>query len=291
MPNRIINFITGSWKTSLGLCFVIGPAAAVISICHDYMPYEKITDKDYVALGILLLFISVGIILLAIEFITYDKRDNQKIKNYYHTDFIPIPSNKFGIKEASVAIGCVEKIKAKKEEIVSLRIMAISGNTIIKLLKPVIEYVVSEKNARVQIIIGTEFSDFVQETESLEDNTNRKGEISKEIGGVTNYLKEFSQEAYKKKRTHRGCIEVKKFNTQLRNSITIINDDWAWVTLHLPPQRCAQSLSLEFSQEGKTPYIKSISTHFDCVWESIERIDYRSYVEDGRLREYKPKSV
>jgi len=257
-------------------------------LMHSNINYKCVSIGDLIIGAILFLAIIAGGIWCLIYHRHIEDQYNEiKEKESSNQtcllDIITQPSNKYGIKELSVAVGCVDKIKEKKEKITSLKIIAVSGNVLIKLLKPIIEYAVSNKNASIQVIIGTEYSNFINEVELIEDGENRVGNISEEIKGVVGYLKEYSSNAYKNKKSHLGCIEVKKFNTQLREAITIINDEWAWVTLNLPPERCGQSLSLEFEKEGETPYINSVIKHFDEVWKSIEFIEYSSCIRNGEI--------
>jgi hypothetical protein len=61
-------------------------------------------------------------------------------------------------------------------------------------------------------------------------------------------------------------IEIRKFNTQVRYSITIIDDKWAWWTPYHPGIRTEDSISFELENKGKGSLFDLCNRHFDNLW-------------------------
>ena len=119
-------------------------------------------------------------------------------------------------------------------------------------------------NARLSLILSSRDSLFNSEIESFEQRT--KGEINDELRQVSAILNRITNEA--KKRTNdqtTGIITIKYFNTQLRMPMILIDDEYLWLTLTLPPKRSTQSHSFEILKKESSLTL-SCNKHFDEMW-------------------------
>jgi hypothetical protein len=160
-------------------------------------------------------------------------------------------------------------LKKKIKSANDIKIMIISGDSLIKMLKDEIVYALSKNKAVIKILIGTPASEFIKEVETAESK-QREGNISSEIVKVHGYLNEYLEDASKDSGSI-GSILGRNFNTQLRALVTIVNDEWAWVTPHVPPKRAVQSVSFELKKNSNTnSLLTDYIDHFDRIWKLNE---------------------
>jgi len=208
---------------------------------------------------IAILFIWVIILIFALVF-------------QYHNGII-VNTRKYGIKGIYKNERASDSVKEKLPIIEKLKIMIVSGPNMLKSLETTFVTLLT-KNKEVEIIIGTLNSDFVEDIEICEtcdtDKKQRKGNISKEINLAIDNLNMCIDKAIKIQKEENknviGKLSLRHFNTLLRSSIIIVNDEWAWLTLNLPPFKALDSLSIEFCKKDENSYLEDIIKHFDTVY-------------------------
>jgi hypothetical protein len=148
-----------------------------------------------------------------------------------------------------------------------IRIMAVSGQALIKLHKP--EKIVSalSKNATLQVLLASPHSEFLRDVEDSE-GPSRSGQISPEIDQVWRLLAEYLTEATSKAGLGRqvGEVHIGYHSTLLRSSLILCDRDWGWLTLNLPPIRAVQSTSFELIEKPGS-LLANCQKHFDRSYE------------------------
>jgi len=131
-----------------------------------------------------------------------------------------------------------------------------------------------ENGAHLFILIGKKKSDYLKDVSKIE----KLGEYHIDHK-IDNVIDEFK--AMKSKFPNvRGKIEVRKYNTELRNPMIICKDDKAmkaWLTIFLPPKRAADCMMIEFHNKDKVADCKS---YFDAIWNlhgAEEDVLYKSF--------------
>jgi hypothetical protein len=125
-----------------------------------------------------------------------------------------------------------------------------------------------ENNSNILILLTNPNSDFTKEIELVE--CRKEGEIAHEIEQVKTTLNKCLNEA--KKNTNNLCngkFTIKHFNSQLRFPMVICDDEYAWITLTLPPARSVQSISFE-AINTENGFLSSCIRHFDEIWSTID---------------------
>lgn len=151
----------------------------------------------------------------------------------------------------------------------SVRLLVVSGDALIKILKNELVHALGEQSASVRVLLASSRTQFTGDIEEVEGET-RKGHISDEIARVDALLREYHSEAKLRsgQRAVVGLVEVGHYSTHLRNSILLCGDTHGWLTLNLPPSRAVQSPSFELvnANEG---LLTLCSKHFDRIWAII----------------------
>jgi hypothetical protein len=180
-------------------------------------------------------------------------------------------ASKWGLERIHMQGRANKIIKKKLDHIKTLRIIVVSGDNLIKSLKDELLFLLTVKRATIQLLLATPNSEFVKDVENIESDF-RQNKISGEINTVISYVKEYLSEASRKEEII-GSFKIRHYNTQIRSSVIIINDEWAWLTLYLPPQRALQAMSFEFVKKNEDSIVKQCLTYFDSIWEKSKHID------------------
>ena len=152
----------------------------------------------------------------------------------------------------------------------NIRIMAVSGNAVIKSRKSEIISALRNQKAFIRILLAQPNSQFVSDVESAE-SLHRMGQISPEISGVEKLLHEYVAEAASGKGAEEiGKVKIGHYSTQLRTSLILCDESWGWLTLNLAPKRAMQCVSLELSRVDNGLMVDCIN-HFDKCWEIVEQ--------------------
>ena len=123
-------------------------------------------------------------------------------------------------------------------------------------------------NARISLILSSSNSEFNNETEEIEKRN--RGEIDNELKQVSTVLSRFLREAAKRTDNQStGVISIKYFNTHLRLPMILIDDNFVWLTLTLPPNRSTQSHSIEIENKESSLAL-SCNNHFNELWTSLQ---------------------
>lgn len=188
-------------------------------------------------------------------------------------------SKKYGIKGIYYNERASDRIKEKLSKIEDLKIIAVSGTNMLKSLEADLVTLLTQNHAEIKILVGSPYSDFIREVEAcesydpiLQSNSGlRVDMISQEIEHVIKNINICIEKAIskqkKKNKSVMGKLVLKHFNTQMRSSIIIINNEWAWLTLNLPPAKALNSLSIEFYRKDNDSYINDIVKHFNAMFQ------------------------
>jgi len=231
------------------LIVIIGLLGTITSIYA--MPNDMVRTISF---GVFVLLIVVGFMALIIQEISLPSAWSI-LKN----------SKYLGVKKIHVT-GTRGEALPQMANASTIRIMAVSGNTIVKLRKDEIIHALRNKRADIRLLIAQPGSVFVSDVEAAE-STYRIGQISPEIISVKQLLYEYWREALNGRKPESiGKIYIGHYSTHLRVSLIICDDAWGWATLNLPPKRAVQSVSLELVQ---TPngLLKDAINHFEACWD------------------------
>jgi len=150
-----------------------------------------------------------------------------------------------------------EKISTKLKNANEIKIIALSARSFFHNFGSFIIEALIKKNATIKVLFAKEYSETVEDVESVESEY-RKGHISQEIESTKDQLKEILTKAKGK-----GQIWYGQYRVLIRNSITICDKNWGWLTLIYPPKRAVESLTLEL---GMGKLLEDCKIHFDKVW-------------------------
>lgn len=188
-------------------------------------------------------------------------------------------SKSCGIKGIYYNERASDRIKEKLSKIEELKIIAVSGTNMLKSLESDLVTLLTQNHAEIKILVGNPYSDFIKDVEAcesydpiLQSNTGLRADmISQEIEHAIKNINICIEKAISKQKKENkgvmGKLVLKHFNTQMRSSIIIINDEWAWLTLNLPPAKALNSLSIEFYRRDKDSYINDIVKHFNALFQ------------------------
>jgi hypothetical protein len=187
-----------------------------------------------------------------------------------------------------------ELVRSNVKKAKSIRIVSVSGDALIKMLKDDLIYALRTNSASVRVLLATPNSQFVRDVEESE-NINRIGHISPEIVKAEALLREYLVEAKSSSQEHSviGKVALGHYTTHLRSSLVLCDNAWGWLTLSLPPIRAVQSPSFELSYADGGLFT-SCSTHFERVWgilmsrDSVREINIHQAVEDDRQIRFAP---
>ena len=150
-----------------------------------------------------------------------------------------------------------------------IRIMALSGEIVIKKTQKEIVSALVNNKAFIQVLLCEPNSTFVLDTDEIEGR-GANAKISDEINSTTDRLNRYALESREEKREEEiGQIKVGYYTTHLRSSLVICDTDWGWLTFSLPPQTATQSISMElmFTENG---LMSRMIKHFDQCWKIVE---------------------
>lgn len=203
---------------------------------------------------------------------------NREIAKHSYTSWVKV-NRDYGIKGVYYDERASTRIKEQLSEIKELKILAVSGTNISKSLESDFVKLLTQNHAVIKILVGSPYSDFIKDVEACEsydldsksDTGLRKDMISEEIEHVVKNITICIGKAINKQKEENksvmGHLIVKHFNTHMRSSIIIINNEWAWLTFNLPPAKALHSLSIEFYRKDKDSYINDIVNHFDTIFD------------------------
>jgi hypothetical protein len=212
-------------------------------------------------------FIVLGLISLIFILIFLEWIDSQlDITNAF---FLLRQCKKYGI--AGLYDATISETQVHVSNAQRVRIMVLSGNTLIKSIKEsLILALTGEKKVLIQIIVGTKESEYVTDVEELESE-DRENQISGEISTTESFLKEYLKIAARNRNPDLiGKIQIGYSTTQLRSSIILVDDDWGWLTLSLPPKRALQTVSF-LLRKAENGILEDCINHFDKTWDILER--------------------
>jgi len=159
-----------------------------------------------------------------------------------------------------------EKISNKLRKAKEIKIIALSARSFFHNYGSFIIEALIKKNAIIKVLIAKEYSGTVEDVESIESEY-RKGHISQEIESTIDQLKEILVRAKGK-----GRIWYGQYRTLIRNSITICDNNWGWMTIIYPPKRAVESLTLEL---GPGKLLEDCKIHFDKIWKLSSTEKYK----------------
>lgn len=209
-----------------------------------------------------LIFVIVGIALIITAAIFFTS---------YYIDF----SNAISILKSAKKLGIrrikenglgEDELKNRLKKAKNIKMITTSGLIFFRTSE---EEIISAlvNNARISLILSRYNSEFITETEEIENRS--KGEIKDELRQMSAIISRFSNEANKRTNNKTtGIINVKYFNTHLRLPFILIDDEYLWLTLTLPPQRSTQSHSLEIIKK-ESSLLQNCNKHFDELWASL----------------------
>ena len=208
------------------------------------------------------LFIILGIVLICLAIIVFLS---------YYFDFFTAFSILKSIKRLGITrisekgIGS-DELKYRLSHAKNIKIITTTGSIFFRTCE---EELISAliNNARISIINSSMNSVFNKEAEDSQGRM--RGEINDELNHVTAHLNRIKQEAFNKSNGNTtGIINIKQFSTQYRFPIIIIDDEFVWLILSLPPNRSMHCPSIEVIKKDSS-LLLICNKHFDDLWASL----------------------
>lgn len=125
------------------------------------------------------------------------------------------------------------------------------------------------RGGKIEYLLAKENSDFVVEAAQMEGRSDTV--IADSIMQTLDLLRAIKQDALKEaQRIGASCgdIEVRQFNTEIRNQLVICRDDketCAWMSILLPPLPAVECRMIEYSEPG------DCVAYYDLIWDRAER--------------------
>jgi hypothetical protein len=143
----------------------------------------------------------------------------------------------------------------------SIKIISYYGENFLNTYRSEIINLINEKNIEVDLLLAMKNSVLLNEISKMEgDGTDR-------YGFALGILNKISEQTTKKP----DKLVVKRYNTQARYALTIIDDEWAWWTPYHPGKITEDSPSFELVEAGDGSFIRYCKEHFDALWRIAKR--------------------
>jgi hypothetical protein len=153
----------------------------------------------------------------------------------------------------------------------TIKIIAVSAQTLIKQHKQEIVDALCSQNAEVSVLLAQPNSVFVRDVEESESDS-RVGQISPEIEQTKNLLLEYLKDAASKAKKKTGMVQIGHYGTHLRCSLVLCDDKWGLLTLNLPPKRAVETVSFELTSTPEGLLIDCLN-HFNRTWEWAKKMN------------------
>lgn len=132
----------------------------------------------------------------------------------------------------------------------------------------------SKPDAKMRVIVADPDTQFYSEMEDM-TRTDRRYDITKQDRAHNKSVVDDSiDQLFRLAKYSHQKLWYRKFNTQLRLPLIIVDHKYCIVTVRLPPDESGESLRLE-SSEGDFddgylhPYVQHCIAHFDQLWYSL----------------------
>lgn len=241
-------------KTSNGIDFNL--ASIIFTIASAIVTFILVPSPYNYYLLVL------SIILLIIAILNYVSK-TFGIRNLAHRLYY---SKKLGIQTISKkgnidTIEFSKRVKKAKE----LKILSISAYGFIKNYSDVIKELLINCST-IKVLISQEGSKIVSQIEDLSSHF-QKNLISEEIRQSKSMLYDIYYEVYQlKKGQPIGKIEIGSYDTHYKMPMIIIDDNFAKLTITLPPKRAMNSTSFELRKLDDDCLLTDTVKHFDTIW-------------------------
>lgn len=151
-----------------------------------------------------------------------------------------------------------------------IAIMSTSATRVIEIQKT---YLVEALSAgcSLRLLVPELHSPFLRDVEQSESEDVYREPISEEIVKVRRRLREAVGEAgrlaaRRNRAVRSGSVRIGYFTTHLRSTMILVDDQWGWLTLTLPPARAPQTPSFELGSAGQHTLLDACLRHFDRTW-------------------------
>jgi hypothetical protein len=236
---------------------VLGAFASILGAFNSIRSLQHSPSRTAQLVFFLLLFVTASIIWLSQEV------------NLFSACSILRTCKRLGIKKIHQTGKSTSHLSEHIAEAGTIKIMAISAQTLIKQHKQEIIKALCDRNAAVCVLLAQPNSDFVGDVEESESSA-RNGQISPEIEQAKKLLSEYLNEAAKKAGRKVGTFKVGHYGTHLRCSLVLCDDKWGWLTLNLPPKRAIETASFELTPTAEG-LLTDCKNHFDTTWKIAEK--------------------
>jgi hypothetical protein len=115
-------------------------------------------------------------------------------------------------------------------------------------------------NTKIQILSAHPDADFTKNIACLE---NEKSRIKTGIINIFECIEKVNEAKGVK-----NIAEGKFSKAPILNAMILINGEWGFLTLSLPPTLGTNTMSIEFEMNNKKPLLADALLHFDTMWEN-----------------------
>ncbi|MEV0570051.1 DUF4062 domain-containing protein [Dactylosporangium sp. NPDC050588] len=150
-----------------------------------------------------------------------------------------------------------------------IRIMSTSAVRFLEIYRRDLVDAVSH-GARLRVLVPQPDSAFAADVDEMESEFTKRRPIAEEIEAIPDRLFDLLAEARGIVPATAGSASIGYFTTHLRSTMIICDDDWAWMTVTLPPLRAAETMSMECARVGGDDLVWACLRHFDRVWRVVD---------------------
>jgi hypothetical protein len=208
-------------------------------------------------------FLVCGMILIAtLVYLIVFMVNLQKLKLFDEANELGV----IGIYKSNEAHKIIEgKFIKNKIPIETMKAIVFGGSGLRTLLqKDEIAKVLIANKTKIQILSARPDADFAKNIAGLEDEKSR---IKTGIINIFECIEKFN-----KLKDIKNKAERKYSKAPILNAMILINGEWGFLTLSLPPTPGNNTMSIEFEMNNKKPLLADALLHFDTMWENSSDI-------------------
>jgi len=248
---------------------IVSPVSGILMVVLSLFPNVK---PQSIILVSIIYFTTVIILLLSSNW-----------EHIYHSRFLS------ALKEAGITgvyhnkranfaqiLNALSGESAEIGKVTNVKLLVYYGHDILKSIENSLKNIIAdETGSKVRIIISEKDSSYMNDVWKLESVQNDKEQISKiqrKGREQQNEAFEIVKELKSLSKNTKGKFEYKRFTTQARYSIIIINNKWAWWTPYNPGLKVSETVSFVLKNNEKHDDLTVIGQcigHFNKLWEVL----------------------
>jgi hypothetical protein len=167
----------------------------------------------------------------------------------------------------------IEKFIKAKTTIKTMNAMVFGGSGLKAMLqKKEIERALMGNDTKIQILAAHPCTDLMQDIANLEGEESR---IKNGATGIFECVEKYNETAPKSK--SKSKIDLIYSEKPIFNAMILINDQWGFLTLSLPPTFGTNTMSIEFENTNDQSLFAIAQCHFDAIWDKSSDVHPADY--------------